>query len=211
MDLAFKNSKSSIFSSISFQLQTLLPNATRICDAYETRCFTAYAQSNITYKSATCHCYPSCDAMQIDYATASLSNLFMADFCEDDTEHGWKYVDAFLANISRNSLHDAMQENGLESVMIGRNFSDNVEVCNFVAENDMSYIIIGLAKSKGMRILQDVRVGFEDRVATIGGTLGLFTGMSLLSMVEVLFYFWQLVNTWLRSLSATRVPPPAGH
>jgi hypothetical protein len=35
--------------------------------------------------------------------------------------------------------------------------------------------------------IRDKRNSFYDQLGTIGGTLGLFTGMSLLSMVEVIF------------------------
>ena len=41
---------------------------------------------------------------------------------------------------------------------------------------------------------RDVRVSFADTLSNFGGTLGLFTGMSLVSMVEALFWILRLVG-----------------
>ena len=45
---------------------------------------------------------------------------------------------------------------------------------------------------------RDVRVTFIDQLGTIGGTLGLFTGMSILSMVEIAFFAFTFFTTWYK-------------
>ena len=46
-----------------------------------------------------------------------------------------------------------------------------------------------------IRSRREKRFSFNDQLGTIGGTLGLFTGISLLSMVEVFVLFYILVKS----------------
>ena len=43
------------------------------------------------------------------------------------------------------------------------------------------------------RITKDSAVSLEDIIATVGGTLGLFTGFSIISGVEILFFIAKLL------------------
>ena len=47
-------------------------------------------------------------------------------------------------------------------------------------------------------ITKDVNAKFEAKLSTIGGTMGLFTGFSLLSGVEIVYFlakwFWGIIN-----------------
>ena len=58
-----------------------------------------------------------------------------------------------------------------------------------------------------MRTVHDKRFTFNDQLGTIGGTLGLFTGMSILSMVEVLFFAVVLVICIIQELLNIFVNP----
>ena len=49
------------------------------------------------------------------------------------------------------------------------------------------------------KVVKDVKVTMEAQLGLIGGTMGLFTGFSILSGVEIVYYFimffMRLVNT----------------
>ena len=45
-------------------------------------------------------------------------------------------------------------------------------------------------------IERDIRNSFEDQLGVLGGTMGLFTGFSILSGVEIIFYLAKLFVTW---------------
>ena len=53
--------------------------------------------------------------------------------------------------------------------------------------------------SKVTRIKKDRRYSFNGMIGTLGGTLGLFTGMSLLSMVEIVFWVVKIIMHQLSS------------
>ena len=50
-------------------------------------------------------------------------------------------------------------------------------------------------------IERDVKNSFEDQLGVVGGTMGLFTGFSILSGVEIIFYLAKLFVTraWQKS------------
>ena len=50
------------------------------------------------------------------------------------------------------------------------------------------------------RITKDQKANFATKLSTIGGTMGLLTGFSVISGVEFLFFFARIFLTWIRSL-----------
>jgi hypothetical protein len=45
---------------------------------------------------------------------------------------------------------------------------------------------------------REIRVTLIDQIGTVGGTLGLFTGMSILSMVEIAFFFVKFIRSFFK-------------
>ena len=50
------------------------------------------------------------------------------------------------------------------------------------------------------KITKDQKANFATKLSTIGGTMGLLTGFSVISGVEFLFFFARIFLTWIRSL-----------
>ena len=78
-------------------------------------------------------------------------------------------------------------------------------VCESRYKNELVLVNIQIGKSTAMQIKKDVRVSFSDQLATIGndsfirliirkmsfiqgGALGLFTGVSIISLIELVFW-----------------------
>ena len=43
------------------------------------------------------------------------------------------------------------------------------------------------------RIVKDRAAKFEDMLSTIGGTMGLLTGFSVISGVEIIYFIWTII------------------
>ena len=53
-------------------------------------------------------------------------------------------------------------------------------------------------------ITQDAKTNFVSMISMIGGTFGLFTGFSILSGVEILFFIGKTCVTYLKNLKTTK-------
>ena len=122
----------------------------------------------MNYKTSKCkECLPDCNRVQMDWNTRYSTSANYADICEDEAEIGTKFVKKFLKHIDFGNLSMAMAENGLQN-MYDVNITDTVSVCKYFADNEWSFIMVELYKLTGIRIMQDVRTSFADRLATIG-------------------------------------------
>ena len=107
-----------------------------------------------------------------------------------------------------------MESNELPSKLNYANLSslslseENIaQICTNMGNEDISFIRIVIANDKAISYKRELKVSFSDRIATfgnkyllnllqnqyqakiifhLGGTMGLFTGMSLLSLVELI-------------------------
>ncbi len=108
-----------------------------------------------------------------------------------------------VTNLSDNELVSWLNNAVFEGEISG--------LCKHMMKNHWATAKFQLASAHAMRLYQDVKVTFSDKIATfggilsdlhdsnnavritLGGTMGLFTGMSLLSMLEVVFWLWKLL------------------
>ena len=58
---------------------------------------------------------------------------------------------------------------------------------------DLRYVRIYFDATTLDRITKDRAAKLEDMMATIGGTMGLFTGFSIISGVEILYFFGKII------------------
>ena len=78
-----------------------------------------------------------------------------------------------------------------------QNSFTNGSLCKNYVKNFISFVSVSSPTTSVMKTVRDKRFTFNDQLGTIGGTLGLFTGMSILSMVEVLFFIMVLVQCFI--------------
>ena len=60
-------------------------------------------------------------------------------------------------------------------------------------ERNIAKITIEIAEPTVTNVQRDVKVTFVDQIGTIGGTLGLFCGLSIVSMVELVYWIYKTV------------------
>ena len=87
----------------------------------------------------------------------------------------------------------AMQDNQLESKLstklnISLDPKEIEELCSDLGKQDMSYTYVQIADATAVVYKRELKLSFSDKLAAFGGTMGLFTGMSLLSFFEVIFW-----------------------
>ena len=77
----------------------------------------------------------------------------------------------------------------------------NGSLCKEYIRNYVSFVSVESPTTSVIKSKREKRISFNDQLGTIGGTLGLFTGMSLLSIVEILFLILNLVYTILKTIT----------
>ena len=77
----------------------------------------------------------------------------------------------------------------------------NGSLCYQFVEKFIAMVNVESPTSSVAKSAREPRVTFMDQLGTIGGTLGLFTGMSLLSMIEIVFF----LHAFLKSFSKIEI------
>ena len=66
--------------------------------------------------------------------------------------------------------------------------------------NNLRYVRIYFDTSTFDRITKDRAAKFEDMLSTIGGTMGLLTGFSIISGVEILYFVVRIVISFMKKM-----------
>ena len=78
--------------------------------------------------------------------------------------------------------------------------ADEMDICKEIMEKDIAVVSVNLESKKYVRSIMDKKITFVGQLAALGGTLGLFTGMSILSMVEMVFWMFKLLPVLFRRI-----------
>ena len=92
------------------------------------------------------------------------------------------------------------------------------KICEFIFENDIALLTVEIAQPRILELVKDIKVTFPDMLGTIGkkknehiypirtlkfyeeifsgGTIGLFTGLSLISVVEVVYWVYKTIEKY---------------
>ena len=71
----------------------------------------------------------------------------------------------------------------------------NGSFCKNYVKNFISFVSVSSPGASIIRTLRDKRFTFHDQLGYVGGTLGIVTGMSLLSIVEVFLFALVLIKS----------------
>ena len=61
--------------------------------------------------------------------------------------------------------------------------------------NDLKIVKVTFNSPMLLQITRDVKINFVGKLSAIGGNLGLFTGFSIMSFVELMYWFVKIVYT----------------
>ena len=68
-------------------------------------------------------------------------------------------------------------------------------LCKKVFANDKTNIRLHIEGPTFTRMKRSLRVSFTDKLGSIGGTLGLFSGFSLLAIMEMIHWIVKIINS----------------
>lgn len=159
---------SNVTSRLFNQLKPLYDEDALVCDGYHTRCFANHALTNMTYKAQSCKCLPSCTTTQVSMTTTLHPSSLLLDFCEDDGEMGYIYINDLATQIIQTENYEtAMKENSMKNI-VGTNFSNIMQTCQRLLKDEIAIVKFQLTRTTAMRVIQDVKVNFSAKVGVFG-------------------------------------------
>ena len=73
------------------------------------------------------------------------------------------------------------------------------DLCEQITAKDKASLLIRLEGPTFMTLKRSLRVTFADKLGSIGGTLGLFSGFSLLAIMELIHWICKIINSLIIS------------
>ena len=83
----------------------------------------------------------------------------------------------------------------------------NGTLCQNYVKNFLAFVSVNSPTGSVIKTVRDKRFTFFDQLGTVGGTLGLFTGMSVLSMIEVSIFAFVLIKCIIQEIIHIFVNP----
>ena len=80
------------------------------------------------------------------------------------------------------------------NISYGLPTDEAIRVCKHRYKNEIAKLTIQISDPTVTKIMKDVKMSFSGMLGVVGGTLGLFTGVSLVSIVEALFWIYKTIR-----------------
>ncbi len=186
-----------------------------ICDGLNAYKFARAAMEYDPNQDEHCQCLPDCES--VTFATEISTVSFDDDILCTSTSHAdtagvtFGNVGSFPKIInSRDVLHESMRRRRLyELVKVGDAVSRTGDVHNLFFDQDgfdrhcrehlskeHAILTVTMRDPNMLQIVKSTKFTFADRLGIAGGTIGLFTGLSLISIVEIAYWIiiWIVEN-----------------
>ena len=75
-------------------------------------------------------------------------------------------------------------------------------IIDYIVKLDLKYVRIYFDTTTFDRITKDIAAKFVDKLSAIGGTMGLLTGFSIISGVEILYFSVKIILPAVKKLIA---------
>ena len=154
-------------------------NFTKIpmCDMFGARCFNNIMSNKDHYEECPESCLESCEQVTFTILPSFLP-LETEELCKKD-----KNIEKLFFDARRKTIFTKNFETYYKPYKGNPSF----ETCSQYLKQFISFVSVETPSKYVTRSRRERKYTFEEKLATIGGTLGLFSGMSILSMVEILF------------------------
>ena len=203
------------------------PNRHILCDLYGNYCFKKALKR--AGSSRKCSCLPTCH--HIEFTHIEQQNPIDIKVCHDEGSKLWEIATSILYNgynpLTYNFLKAKEWQEKYKYKKANQTFqrwdSDKVtyELCKKIVDH-MAIVTVMFDKESYVRTKTSLRVSFTDKLAAfgkfvglniiskidldlLGGTLGLFTGMSILSMIEAIFWLFKLFGQVARPIQNSTI------
>ena len=168
---------------------------TPICDSFGGHCFEEILTNEANYKKCSKWCIEDCSGMPMTVVTSYVP-INLDEACKRNSYFEKHFVHSsrqyFTFEIYRSLIEGDGQVPDLQTNLANGSLCRNF-ISNFVALVSVESPTDSITKSA-----REIRVTLIDQIGTVGGTLGLFTGMSILSMVEIGFFLVKFVMSFFK-------------
>ena len=161
-------------------------NKMPMCDIFGAKCFDTFLSDEIYYKNCSSQCLEACKSTSYS-AIPSYLPIKPEEICAQTN-----FKDLF-EELYRKNQYDFI---GFDIMTTGnwKNFSNwqyeggSIEYCKDYVKKYVAFVTVETLVDTVIKSKRIARITFNDQLAVVGGTLGLFSGISILSMVEVLCF-----------------------
>ena len=174
-----------------------------MCDMFANKCFDLILSDETNYKKCHDRCLDDCSAtaftvfptfVRIDFEEICQTKLFNQIFKKllkryDYYHHYDMIVHSRLKLVDRNTT-----VRGLNKMM------DDTEFCHDYVRKYVSLVEVEASVNSVTKSLRKERVTFTDQLSMVGGTLGLFTGISILSLCEFAIFLLTTIGQYVSEL-----------
>ena len=195
---------------LTIEDQDLIP----LCDGVEAYKYKKEQEKYVAAKDPNCQCEPDCEYVSYSTETSNFpmtkerycessegeneSILSSMMFAREKTIPGmdhYKQIDSFTngAWLKVEKFQEAIDQRWFDMYKD----RDTINNCKERLTKEYAILRIIIKEPTLLKIVQSVRVSFSDKLGIAGGTIGLFTGLSLISVVETIYWLfrWLLQRT----------------
>ena len=173
-----------------------------LCDSGGNRCFWSVIENSVEngVMEKECFCLGDCEGVK--YSQSATLKPTKKDECNQD----W-----VISSLNRINLHyqkamilskiltpmknvtdwDAVEDNLMQQ--------HHQQLCENIKSNDQAVLKLRLEGPTFMTLKRSLRVTFADKLGSIGGTLGLFSGFSLLAIIELIHWICEILKSMILS------------
>ena len=179
----------------------------QLCDSGGNSCFWEKMATDIANgeESKDCFCLGDCENVKYSqYATLKPSNI---DECTiRNGESDWRYNSLMPIELQhQEALILPKLLTPMKNITDWYGTVDSVmndyytKLCENIKTKDKTTLEIRLEGPTFMTLKRSLRVTFADKLGSIGGTLGLFSGFSLLAIMELIHWICKIINSLIIS------------
>ncbi len=180
-------------------------------------------------RDCSAECLPDCEETAYDLQIDT-TNLDAEELCKNKP---MRTMALGLWNSTGNVLTWMFQQSrAMSNVMISDMYADQdfrvesglaLKICNTMMKKNMARVILEVAKPNVMGVEKQKKATFPDQLGTvgkvklfrmrkapsaifllIGGTIGLFTGLSLISVIEAIYWLYLTAFQFLKGKMSTK-------
>jgi hypothetical protein len=155
-------------------------NTTKICDFFGSVCFKNFVRNGTNYKDLV-KCPMSCTSVKY---TASISNQM-------DAAHFKKSKSVF-------SLNYLLRSNVMSVISQDWAHLKVEDDYNQERYKHLSLIKINFDDPQVIVVTKDAKVTFADKLGNIGGTLGIFLGLSVIGLVDYFIHSFKIIVNYFK-------------
>ena len=166
-----------------------------VCDSFSAACFDAVMSDESNYKHCPNLCLQTCSTMPMTVVTAYLP-IDTEELCKKTGTINDPLMQLTKQHFAFENYKSLVSGDGkIPDLKTGL---ENGSLCKKFVETYVAQVNVESSTSTVTKSIREPKVTFIDQLGTIGGTLGLFTGMSILSMIEVCLFLFSFVKSILQ-------------